>query len=123
PGEQPGAAAGAVILDAVEHERRPVAIAEGTPRHGAELAVPIHLGIDLVKLALLFEMRDPAAQVTKLHVCVSSSFFSAAERGRASGSGLPLPLAVAVARGGGLGSGPAPQARRSWPVIERREGI
>jgi hypothetical protein len=56
-----------VVLDIAEQQSRPIAIAEGAPRDRAEFAIPVHLGTDLMKLALLPQMRDPAAQIPKLH--------------------------------------------------------
>jgi hypothetical protein len=55
-----------VVLDVGEQQRRPVAVAERAARDGAELAVPIDLGVDLMQLALLAKRIDPAAQVAEL---------------------------------------------------------
>jgi hypothetical protein len=56
-----------VVLDIGEQQSRSVAVAEGAPRNGAKLAILVHLGADLVKFTLPPQMRNPAAQITKLH--------------------------------------------------------
>jgi len=46
----PAAAVGAVVADIVEQQRRSVGRALRQPRHGAELDIPVDLGVDALKL-------------------------------------------------------------------------
>ena len=56
---------GAVIADIVEQERRPGAGALRQPRDGAELDIPIDLGVDLLQFAGALERLHPTAQIAK----------------------------------------------------------
>ena len=55
-----------VVLDVVEQQRRAGAGALRQPHDGAELDVPIDLGVDLVQLARRAQRVDPAAQIAEL---------------------------------------------------------
>ena len=55
----------AVVADSVESERRPGAGPLRQPRHGAELDIPVHLGVDRMQFAGGFERLHPAAQVAE----------------------------------------------------------
>ena len=54
-----------VVLDVVEQERRAGAGALRQPHDGAELDVPVDLGVDLVQLAGRLQRLDPAAQIAE----------------------------------------------------------
>src|SRR5262249_8446149 len=54
-----------VVLDVVEEERLPRARPLRQPHDGAELDVPIDLGVDFGELALRLERGDPAAQIAE----------------------------------------------------------
>jgi len=54
-----------VVLDVVEDERLAGAGPLRQPHDGAELDVPVDLGVDFGELALRFEHRDPATQVAE----------------------------------------------------------
>ncbi len=56
---------GAVVLDVVEQQRRAVAGALGEPHHGAELDIPVDLGVDLPDLAGVVQRLDPAAEIAE----------------------------------------------------------
>ena len=56
---------GAVIADIVEQQSRPGAGALRQPRNGAELDIPIDLGVDLLQFAGALERLHPAAQIAK----------------------------------------------------------
>ena len=56
---------GAIVLDVVEQQRRAVAGALGEPHHGAELDIPVDLGVDLPDLAGVGERLDPAAEIAE----------------------------------------------------------
>src|SRR6202035_3739799 len=67
-GEQFGAAAGVIAFDVFEQQRRALLL-ENAARDGADLAVPIDLGLDAPQLALLFQARHPLPQIDKAHPC------------------------------------------------------
>ena len=52
-----------VVLDVVEEQRLAGAGALRQPHDGAELDIPIHLGVDPLQLGRALERRDPAAQI------------------------------------------------------------
>ena len=57
---------GAVVLDVVEQQRRPGAGALRQPRDGAELDVPIDLGVDRAAVRPAASSAcDPAAQIAE----------------------------------------------------------
>ena len=56
---------GAVIADIVEQQRRPGAGALRQPRDGAELDIPIDLGVDLLQFAGALERLHPAAHIAE----------------------------------------------------------
>ncbi len=97
-----------VVLDVVEQHRLAGAGPLRQPHDGAELEVPVHLGIDFLQLARCFERGKPAAQIAEgdgfafdRHVCFpglvhalmfSSSVGSARPVSRVfGGSRFPLP--------------------------------
>src|SRR5215471_3029 len=52
-----------IVPDVVEHHGRAVAGALGEPHHGADLDVPIDLGIDLLNFSGGMQRLDPAAKI------------------------------------------------------------
>ena len=102
------AAAGIVliILDVGKQQRRPVAVAEGAPRDGAEFAVPIHLG------RRLRESRPPVAAARSSranHQIASSSPYRSRRGGRTvTGIGLHKSANGFVARTAYIQNRPLP---------------
>src|SRR5262249_61877940 len=105
------------VLDVVEDERLAGAGPLRQPHDGAELDVPVDLGVDFGELALRLERRNPAAQVAEGD---GLSF-----GGDILGAGLEHagPIACATktrwtpspACGGGLGWGNASTILGAWP--------
>ena len=61
----PAAGVLAIVADLVEQQRRSGAGALRQPRHGAELDIPIDLGVDRLQLTRAIERLHPAAQVAE----------------------------------------------------------
>ena len=92
-GEQLGAAAAGVALDVLEQQRRAFFL-QHAAGHRADLAVPIHLGLDPAQLAMLLELRHPLPHVQKAHPALTFAFAGDGTSPRLIAALIPAILAV-----------------------------
>src|SRR5277367_1324441 len=64
--EELAAAAAGIALDVLKEQRRSFFL-EHAPCHGADFAIPIHLGRDPPQRAVLFEACNPLPLIEKTH--------------------------------------------------------